>query len=412
VGRLRDRIEEHRDELDLQRTARSMDFFPYFRPVEAETGPTATMEGRERIMLGSNNYLGLAGDARVKQAARDALDRYGTGMTGSRLLNGTMPLHGELEAEIAAFMQTEDALVFTTGYQANVGSLGALVGRGDAVVCDSADHASILDGVAVSGAQLVPFRHGRLDRLERALHRVRETAKHLVVVVDGVYSMEGGVADLPGILALCDESDADLIVDEAHAIGPMGARGAGTCELFGVEERVALRTGTFSKSLASCGGFVAGPADLLEYLRTNARAFVFSAAAVPAAVGAALAALRILRSPEGPERGERSVEAAVALRAGLVEAGFKLVEAPGPEIVTPIVSVAVGDEIRAMCLWRALYDEGVYVNVSVYPAVPRGGALLRASTMATHEQHHIERALAAFAAVRDEAEAGFFTELA
>src|SRR3954467_14412435 len=282
------------------RAAREADVLPYFRRLEGPAGPVVEMEGAERIMLGSNNYLGLTADPRVHAAARDALDRYGTGLTGSRLLNGTLDLHLALEAELAEWMGTEEAIVFSTGHQANVGTLGTLLAPGDTVIADSADHASILDGCLLSRAKLRPFRHNRLDKLERALERAQGDGGGVLVVVDGVFSMEGDLAPLPEIAALCKRHGARLMVDEAHGAGVLGARGAGTAELLGVERDVDLRMGTFSKSLASCGGFIAGPADVIEYLRIQSRAFLFTASAVPAAVGAALAALRVLRSPDGP----------------------------------------------------------------------------------------------------------------
>src|SRR5438876_9897293 len=232
------------------------------------------MEGAERIMLGSNNYLGLTGDERVMQGARDALERYGTGLTGSRLLNGTISLHLELERELAEWMGTEEAIVFTTGHQANLGALGTILAPGDTVIADSGDHASILDGCILSRAKLRAFRHNRLDKLERTLERAVGDGGGILVVVDGVFSMEGDVAPLPEIAELCGRFGARLMVDEAHAVGVLGARGAGTCELLGIEDRVDLRMGTFSKSLASCGGFIAGPAEVVEYLRISSRPFM------------------------------------------------------------------------------------------------------------------------------------------
>jgi len=356
-------------------------------------------------MLGSNNYLGLTGDERVIDGARDALERFGTGLTGSRLLNGTTPLHLELEAEIAAWMGTEDAIVFTTGHQANVGALGTILAPGDTVVADSGDHASILDGCLLSRAKLRPYRHNRMDKLERALEKAAGDNGGILVVVDGVFSMEGDVASLPTICDLCERFGARLMVDEAHAAGVLGARGAGTAELMGVEDRVDLRMGTFSKSLASCGGFIAGSAEVIEFLRIQSRAFLFTASSVPAAVGAALAALRIVRTAEGRELMARVLENARTLRDGLEERGFAVV-APqklpaGGDVVTPIVPVLVGDDWKAVFLWRALYDAGVFVNTALHPAVPPGGALLRTSVMATHDRATLDRALDAFAAVKE-----------
>ncbi|MDQ4124923.1 MAG: aminotransferase class I/II-fold pyridoxal phosphate-dependent enzyme, partial [Actinomycetota bacterium] len=255
--------------------AREADLLPYFRLIESPALPVMEVEGRRRIMLGSNNYLGLTGDERVRRGARDALERYGTGLTGSRLLNGTTPLHLELEREIAEWMGDEDAIVFTTGHQANVGTLGAILAPGDTVVADSADHASILDGCLLSRAKLRPFRHGRLDKLERQLAKAAGDGGGVLVVVDGVFSMEGDVAPLQEIVDLAQAHGARVMVDEAHGAGVLGERGAGACELLGVEERVDLRMGTFSKSLASCGGFVSGPAEVIDFLRIQSRAFLF-----------------------------------------------------------------------------------------------------------------------------------------
>jgi 8-amino-7-oxononanoate synthase len=389
---------------ELLRAARDADIVPYWRPLESAAGPVVRMEGAERIMLGSNNYLGLTGDGRVKQAARDALERYGTGLTGSRFLNGTIDLHLELEAELAGWMGTEAAIVFTTGHQANLGAIGTLLGPGDTVVVDSGDHASILDGAILSRARLRPFRHNRVDRLEHTLARAAEDGGGVLVVVDGVFSMEGDVAPLPALCELCERFGARLMVDEAHACGVLGDRGAGTAELLGVEDRVDLRMGTFSKSLASCGGFIAGPADVVEYLQVSSRPFLFTAAAVPAAVGAALAAVRICRSPEGPELFRRVLDNARYLQRGLSELGLLVVDPTplpgGGDLLTPIVPVTVGDDWKAALLWRSLYDAGVYVNVALHPAVPPSGALLRTSVMATHERRDLDRALEAFAQVK------------
>jgi 8-amino-7-oxononanoate synthase len=384
------------DRAEQLEAAKQNDLLPYFRVLTSEAGPVVEMEGRETIMLGSNNYLGLTADPRVKQAARDALETYGTGLTGSRLLNGTTPLHLELERELAEWMGSEDAIVFTTGHQANVGCIGTILEPGDTVICDSGDHASILDGCKLSGAKLRPFRHNQMPKLERMLERAAGDGGGVMVIVDGVFSMEGDLCDLPAIVELCERYGARLMVDEAHAVGVLGARGAGTCELFGLEDRVDLRMGTFSKSLASCGGFIAGPADVVEYLRIASRPFIFTASAVPAAVGAALAALRVIRS-DGPELMARLLENAAYLRRGFDELGLVVVEPgtlpDGSEANTPVVPVVVGEDWQAVLLWKALFDAGVYTNVAIHPAVPPGGALLRTSLMATHEREHLDRAL-------------------
>src|SRR5919198_233648 len=253
------------DRAEQLEAAKQGDLLPYFRILDSEAGPVVEMEGRETIMLRSNNYLGLTGDPRVKDAARAALGRVGTGLTGSRFLNGTLSLHLELERELADWMGTEDALVFTTGYQANVGCIGTILEPGDTVICDSGDHASILDGCRLSGAKLRPFRHNQMEKLEKMLDRATGDGGGVLVVVDGVFSMEGDVCDLPSIVELCERYGARLMVDEAHGVGVLGARGTGACELFGLEDAVDLRMGTFSKSLASCGGFIVGPEEVVEY---------------------------------------------------------------------------------------------------------------------------------------------------
>jgi 8-amino-7-oxononanoate synthase len=400
-----DKARRH-ERLEQLQAARDHDLMPYFRVLEGPTGPVVRMEGRDRLMLGSNNYLGLTGDPRVKEAARQALDRFGTGLTGSRFLNGTLSLHLELERELADWMGSEDALVFTTGYLANTGSIGTLLSASDTVICDTGDHASILDAVAMSRARVRPFRHNRLDKLESMLTRAEGDGGGVLVVVDGVFSMEGDLAPLPDVAALCREHGARLMVDEAHGVGVLGARGAGACELLRCEDEVDLRMGTFSKSLASCGGFIAGPTEVVDFLRVQSRSFMFTAAAVPAAIGAALGALRIVRSDEGPALMARVLDNARYLRSGLAELGYRVndpIPLPdGGDVVTPIVPVLVGDDWRAVMLWRALYDAGVYVNVAIHPAVQRGAALLRTSVMATHEREHLDRALAAFERVRRE----------
>jgi 8-amino-7-oxononanoate synthase len=389
---------------DQLAAARAADVLPYFRTLEGPAGPVVEMEGAERIMLGSNNYLGLTADERVIEGARSALQTYGTGLTGSRLLNGTIELHLELEAEIAEWMGTEEALVTSTGAQANLTALGTLLAPGDTVVADSGDHASILDGCILSRAKLRAFRHNKMDKLERALQKARDDDGGILVVVDGVFSMEGEIAPLPQIAELCTKYGARLMVDEAHGAGVLGARGAGASELLGVEDRADLRMGTFSKSLASCGGFLAGTHEVIDYLRVQSRAFLFTASNVPSSLGAALAAVRIIRSDEGPALLARVLDNAAYMHAGLKERGFQVVEHDGDHM-TPIVPVIVGDDWKAVLLWRALYDAGVFVNVAIHPAVPPGGALLRTSVMATHDQPTLDRALDAFTAVKTAFEA-------
>src|SRR4051812_7344547 len=391
------------DRAELLSAVREAGALPYFRELTGPAGPVVEMEGAERVMLGSNNYLGLTGDERVIGAARAALDQYGAALTGSRLLNGTTPLHEELEREIADWMKTEDALVYTTGYQANVGALSTLLQPGDTVIVDSGDHASIMDGIAMSHARIRPFKHNRLKRLEELLDRAAGDGGGVLVVVDGVYSMEGDVADLQTIVPLAKRYGARVMVDEAHGVGVLGANGRGACELLGVEDDVDLRMGTFSKSLASCGGFLAGSREVIDFLRVQSRSFVFTASAVPAAIGAALEAVKICNSPEGPALFAKLLDNARYLRDGLKELGFRVVES---EPITPVVPVVIGDDWQAVLFWKALYDAGVYTNVALYPAVPRGGALIRTSVMATHEREHLDRALERFEQVRETAQVG------
>ncbi len=392
------------ERMEQLKAARELGVVPYFHVLEGPTLPVVEMEGSRRIMLGSNNYLGLTGDERVRQGAIDAVHKYGTGLTGSRFLNGTIDLHLELERELADWLGTEDALVFTTGHQANLGALGTLLGPGDTVIADSGDHASILDGCLLSQAKLRPFRHNRVDLLEKRLEMATRDGGGILVVVDGVFSMEGDVAPLPEIADLCARYGARLMVDEAHALGVLGRRGAGTCELLGVEDRVDLRMATFSKSLASCGGVIAGAGEVIEYLRIQSRPFMFTASSVPAAVGAALAAVRICRSDEGPALFARVLDNARYLHAGLSALGFRVVAptrlADGTEVVTPVVPVIVGDDWKAAFLWKALYEAGVFVNTALHPAVPPAGALLRTSVMATHDRATLDQALDAFATVK------------
>ena len=383
--------------------ARDADLLPYFRLVESPAAPVVEMEGAERIMLGSNNYLGLTADERVMQGARDALEQYGTGLTGSRLLNGTTQIHLDLERELAEWMGTEEAIVFTTGHQANLGTLGTLLVPGDTVIADSGDHASILDGCLLSRAKLRPFRHNRLDKLEKMLRAGRRTTAAACSWWSTACSRWRATSRrCPRSSSCARAHGARLMVDEAHGAGVLGARGAGASELFGVEERVDLRMGTFSKSLASCGGFIAGSHEVIDYLRIQSRAFLFTASAVPAAVGAALAALRVIRSEEGPPLFARVLENARVLEDGLHDLGFRVIR--GAQ-TTPIIPVLVEDDWKCVLLWRALYDAGVFVNTALHPAVPPGGALLRTSVMATHDRETLDRALAAFGEVKERFEA-------
>ena len=369
--------------------AESVGLLPFYRELEGEVGPRTVFQGQPVVMLGSNNYLGLTADERVRAAAVDAIHRYGTGVTGSRLLNGTLPIHRELEEFLADWVGHEAALVFTTGYAANLGLIGSLIGPSDALVVDSAAHASLVDGARYSEGALRAFRHQRPNSLRRTLRSWREQpeAGGVLVAVDGIYSMEGDRAPLPEIAELCRSFGARLLVDEAHALGVVGPSGAGTA----AESAVAadLIMGTFSKSLASCGGFIAGSRDVIEYLKITCRPLMFTASGVPAALAAAMAAARIAREEDW--RREALAARARQLRSGLIELGY---DAGGSE-ESPVVPVWVGDVWAAGQLWKDLLDEGVYTNCAIPPAVAK--AVLRTSVMATHTEADIQMALEGFA---------------
>jgi len=373
--------------------AQDLGLLPFFRTVGSETGPLAEVDGRKVIMLGSNNYLGLTTDPRVRQAAVDAIERYGTGCTGSRLMNGTLALHGELEDEIADWMGTEACLVFTTGYGVNLGVVGSLVGAGDALFADMGSHASLVDGGRLAHGSVRWWRHNSAESLRARLARWRaDGGGGALVAAEGIYSMEGDEAPIGDIMRVCDEFGARLLVDEAHSLGVTGPEGAGVAAKAGVAPDLVM--GTFSKSLASCGGFVAGPSLVLDYLRRTCRPFQFTASGVPAALGAALCAVRLAREEEW--RRELVRRRAAQLREGLRSLGYAL----GPESDGAIVPIHVGSDWDAGRLWRALLDRGVYVNCAIPPAVQSGRALLRASVMATHSDADIEAALDAFEDVR------------
>jgi 8-amino-7-oxononanoate synthase len=370
------------------RALRTEGKLPYFRAMQTTNSTRVDIEGRPHLMMGSNNYLGLADHPLVMEGARKALDRFGTGTTGSRLLNGTIDLHLELEAEIADWYGVEDAIVFTTGHQSNLGTIGTLAGRGDIVVADADAHASIHDAAKFSDAQAVRFRHNDPDSLAQKLAVAAERGRPALVTIDGLYSMEGDIAPIDRIAAICLEYGALLLVDEAHAVGVFGRNLTGLTEAFGMTDVTPLRTGTFSKSIASTGGFAVGSRDLIDAIRIHGRSFLFTAAGVPAAVGAALAAVRLIRSAEGQERAERCLANARFLRDSLVALDVPVADvATGPdgqEMVTPIVPVIVGESLRAAAKWNELFERGVFTGLAHYPAVPHDRALLRLAVTAEH----------------------------
>jgi 8-amino-7-oxononanoate synthase len=361
--------------------------YPYFIPISESEGTEAVIRGRRLIMCGSNNYLGLTADPRVRNAAVEAVQRYGTSCTGSRFLNGTLELHERLEKELAAWVGMEAALVFSTGMQTNLGTISSLVGRNDVVILDKDDHASIVDGAYLAFGETKRFRHNDMADLERVLSKIPDDRGKLVVV-DGLYSMGGDLAPLPEIVPLCKKYGARLMVDDAHATGVLGG-GRGTAAHFGMTDQVDLIMSTFSKSFASLGGFIAGSDQVIHYIKHHARALIFSASIPAANAAAALAALEIMRTE--PHRVQRLTEIANRMRRGYREIGLKIGNS-----VSPIIPIIIGDDARTLLAWKGLFEEGVFVNPILSPAVPEGQQLLRTSYMATHTDEQLERVLEVF----------------
>jgi 8-amino-7-oxononanoate synthase len=370
------------------REVQAAGLYPYFKAISRSEDTVVVIEGKERIMMGSNNYLGLTHHPEVLAAARGALERYGSGCTGSRFLNGTLDLHEQLETELAEFLGKESCLVFSTGYQANLGVISGLVGRGDLVFLDKLDHASIVDGAKMSHGETIRFNHGDLAGLERKLQRVPE-GTGTMVIVDGVYSMEGDIADLPNLLRVTQKLGAALAVDDAHSIGVLGPKGDGTAAHFGVVDEVDLIVGTFSKSLASIGGFAAGTENIIHYLKHHSRPLIFTAALPPSNTAGVLAALHVMQRE--PERRDALWANTRRLQEGLRSLGFDI----GPT-ETPIVPVLIGPLEKTFLFWRKLFDAGVFTNPVVPPAVPPSQCRLRTSLMATHTGEQIDRALDTF----------------
>ena len=362
-------------------------FYPYFIPLDENEGTEVVFEGHRLIMCGSNNYLGLTTHPKVKKAAKDAIERYGTSCTGSRLLNGTLALHEKLEKELAEFVSKESSLVFSTGMQVNLGTISALTGRSDVLILDKDDHASIVDGARLGYGKIERFRHNDIDHLERVLQSIPENLGKLIVV-DGVFSMGGDLADLPAIIPLAKKYSARIMVDDAHGMGVTG-KGRGTAAQFGLGEEVDLIMSTFSKSFASLGGFIAGDEDIIHFIKHTARSLIFSASIPAANTAAALAALDIIRKE--PERVDRVNAIAKRMRKGLKRMGFNVGES-----VTPIVPVIIGDDNKTFQTWKGLFEKGVFVNPVILPAVPQGMQLLRTSYMATQTDEQIDTVLEIF----------------
>ncbi|HOJ52436.1 MAG TPA: aminotransferase class I/II-fold pyridoxal phosphate-dependent enzyme [Syntrophales bacterium] len=369
------------------RDAIAAGLYPYFIPLTENEGTVASFKGHRLIMCGSNNYLGLTTDPRVREAAMEAIRRFGTSCTGSRFLNGTLELHLQLEEELAAWVGKEAALVFSTGMQTNLGTISALVGRHDIVILDKDDHASIVDGARLGWGTIKRFRHSDMKDLERVLGETSNN-RGLLVAVDGLYSMGGDIAPLPEIVRLSKRFGARIMVDDAHALGVLG-NGRGTAAHFGLTHEVDLIMSTFSKSLASLGGFIAGDEAVIHYIKHNARALIFSASIPPANAAAALAALRILKSE--PERVERLNHIGDYMRRELRRLGFNIGQS-----ASPIIPIIIGDDTLTLMATKALFDEGVFVNAVLSPAVPPGQQLLRTSYMATHTDEQLAFCLEAY----------------
>ncbi len=375
--------------------ARASGLYPYFHRLESRQDVEVVMEGRRRIMLGSNNYLGLTICPEVVEAGIRALEKYGTGCSGSRFLNGTLDLHLELEAELAKFLGTEDCITFGTGFQSNAGIISAMVGMHDYVICDRENHASIYAGCQLSYGKLLRFRHNDMADLESCLKRVPDDCGALVVV-DGVFSMGGDLANLPEVVRLAKQYGARVMVDDAHGLGVLGPGGRGTAFHFGLEKEVDLFMGTFSKSLASLGGYVAGSAKVIDYIRHNSRPFIFSAALPPANAAVALAALRHLEAhPELPIRLRQLSEYA---RAGFAKRNIRIRES-ALAVPTPIVPIYTYTLEATLAAVRKIYEAGVYVNPVLPPATPEGECLLRTSYMASHTEALLDEAMDSIAAV-------------
>jgi 8-amino-7-oxononanoate synthase len=370
---------------------REAGIYPYYRAISSGQDPVVTHLGKELVMLGSNNYLGLTNHPEVKEAAAVALAMFGTGCAGSRLLNGTLDIHLELEERLAKFLGREDVLTFATGFQVNLGVLSCLLGRSDVAVADGLNHASLIDGCRLAFGKTHKYLHNDMADLEKKLANISE-GKGKLIVVDGVFSMEGDVAKLPEIVEIKKRHSARLMVDDAHGIGVFGEMGRGTSEHFGVEDEVDLVMGTFSKSLATIGGFIAGRADVVDFIRHEARTAIFSAAPPPPSMAAAIKALEIIE--QEPERRKNLWENARFMKREFEALGFDTGQSE-----SPVIPLVVGEDADAFQMTIKLQDRGVFANPVVSPAVPKGRSMMRTSYMATHTAEHLERALEAFAAV-------------
>jgi 8-amino-7-oxononanoate synthase len=371
------------------REAQAAGYYPFFVPIEASDGTEVVIHGETKIMMGSNNYLGLTHHPKVLAAAEAALKRYGSGCTGSRFLNGTLDLHEQLEERLASFLSKEAALVFSTGYQTNIGAVATLIGKGDYLFLDKLNHASVVDGARLAYGIVCRYPHNDMRALKQQLaHTPSEAGK--LIVTDGVFSMEGDIADLPGIVALAESYRADVMIDDAHALGVLGEWGAGTAQHFGLEKKVTLIVATFSKSLAAIGGVIAGPEPVIHYLKHHARALIFSASMPPSAVASVLAALEVIE--EEPERRQMLWQNTYRMQEGLKSLGYDIGKSQ-----TPVIPIMVGSIEEMWMLWKTLFDAGIFTNPVIPPAVPEHSCRLRISMMATHTDEQIDFVLETFA---------------
>jgi len=377
-------------EFDTAKEAIKQGFYPYFIPLNENEGTEVLYQGKRLIMCGSNNYLGLTTHPKVKEAAKAALDRFGTSCTGSRFLNGTLVLHEQLESELADWVGMDTALIFSTGMQTNLGTISALVGRDDIVILDKDDHASIVDGARLGYGKIERYRHNDVEHFERVMKSLPEQPGKLVVM-DGLFSMEGDLADLPHLVPIARKYGARIMVDDAHGMGVLG-KGRGTAAHWGMTDQIDLVMSTFSKSFASLGGFIAGNHDVVHYIKHHARSLIFSASIPASNAASALAALQVMR--EEPERIERVNEIGRRMRAGYRSLGFDIGKSE-----TPVVPIIIGDDMKTFLFWKSLFENGVFVNPVISPAVSPGHQLLRTSYMATHTDDQLDRVLEIFGRV-------------
>ena len=366
---------------------KKLGYYPYFRVISSEQDTEVIVNGKKTLMLGSNSYLGLTNHPKVKEAAIKAIKKYGTGCAGSRFLNGTLDIHIELEEKLADFVGKDVAHAYSTGFQANLGAIATIVGRGEYLITDKLDHASIIDGCRLSFGKMLRFNHNDMNDLERVLQSVKDSNK--LIIVDGVFSMEGDIAKLPEICELAEKYNAQVMSDDAHAIGVIGKNGSGTGSHFGITDKIDIIMGTFSKSLASIGGFVAGNELLMHYLKHFSRTLIFSASLPPASAASVMAALEIMKNE--PERRENLWKNTRKMQKGFKEMGYNIGNSE-----TPIIPLHVGDMMTAFKMWKMLSDEGVFINPVVPPAVPPNDCLIRTSFMATHTDKQLDFALDKF----------------